>query len=228
MQVVHEVIQKLRAGQYVDRVFQQIVLVGFSIGGIVANGIADKYPEDVSAFVLIGISWDLTWIYPAFLAGLQSSASTIDPERWGHLNPLYQTQPTLATREVACFFGEYDHDALVADFATRDFDTLGAAITFTYHLVEAPEFAGPVFLGIGKSKCTLHPLAARLTHLSDDGTFCGGEVCGSQPYALYEKFPAASDHEIRVYEKTGHAILYHHAGSQMMEDVKEFLAGHKP
>jgi pimeloyl-ACP methyl ester carboxylesterase len=130
---MHEVIQKLRAGQYVDRVFQQIVFVGFSIGGIVANGIADKYPEDVSAFVLIGISWDLTWIYPAFLAGLQTSARAIDPEKWGHLEPYYQTQPTLAAREVACFFGEYDHDALVVDFATRDFDTLGAAVTFTYH-----------------------------------------------------------------------------------------------
>jgi len=32
---------------------------------------------------------------------------------------------------------------------TRDFDTLGAAITFTYHLVKAPEYKGPVFLGIG-------------------------------------------------------------------------------
>lgn len=35
---------------------------------------------------------------------------------------------------------------------TRDFDTLGAAITFTYHLVEAPKYKGPVFLGIGDRK----------------------------------------------------------------------------
>ena len=152
VQVMHQVVQKIRAGTYVDRVFKQVAFVGFSIGGIIANGIADKYPQDVDVFGFIGISWDLTWIYPAFLAGLQSSARTIDPERWGSLEPYYQTQPTLAAREVACFYGDYDKEALETDFATRDFDTLGAAITFTYHLIAAPDFTGPVFLGIGESK----------------------------------------------------------------------------
>ena len=152
MQAMHEVIRLIRGGQYVGRQFKQIAFVGFSIGGIIANGLADKYPHDVDVYVLIGISWDLTWIYPAFLAGLQTSARTIDPDRWGHLEPYYQTQPTIEAREVACFYGEYEKDALAADFATRDFDTLGAAITFTYHLVDAPHFTGPVFLGIGESK----------------------------------------------------------------------------
>lgn len=149
---MHQVVQKIREGAHVGRIFKQIAFVGFSIGGIVANGLADKYPQDVDVFVLIGISWDLTWIYPAFLAGLQASARTIEPQRWGHLEAYYQTQPTLAAREVACFYGDYDKEALETDFATRDFDTLGAAITFTYHLVAAPDFTGPVFLGIGESK----------------------------------------------------------------------------
>lgn len=38
----------------------------------------------------------------------------------------------------------------------RDFDSLGAAITFVYHLVEAPQYTGPVFLGIGDRECTNH------------------------------------------------------------------------
>lgn len=152
VQAMHQVVQNIREGMYVERKFKQIAFVGFSIGGILANGLADKYPHDVDVYVLIGISWDLTWIYPAFLAGLQVSARTIDPERWGHLEAYYQTQPTLAAREVACFYGDYDKEALETDFATRDFDTLGTALTFTYHLVAAPNFTGPVFLGIGESK----------------------------------------------------------------------------
>ena len=66
MQAMHEVIRLIRGGQYVGRQFKQIAFVGFSIGGIIANGLADKYPHDVDVYVLIGISWDLTWIYPAF------------------------------------------------------------------------------------------------------------------------------------------------------------------
>ncbi|KAI2488250.1 Hydrolase [Pyrenophora tritici-repentis] len=212
VQAMHEVIRLIREGQYVGRQFKQMAFVGFSIGGIIANGLADKYPHDVDVYVLIGISWDLTWIYPAFLAGLQTSARTIDPDRWGHLEPFYQTQPTIEAREVACFYGDYEKDALAADFATRDFDTLGAAITFTYHLVDAPHFTGPVFLGIGEN----------------DGTFCGGPKCGSQPYAVYDKFPTASAHDVKVYANTGHAILYHRSGPKLMEDVQSFLAAHRP
>ena len=53
---------------------------------------------------------------------------------------------------------KYRTDIWVADNRqTRDFDTMGAAITFTYHLVEAPEFKGPVFLGIGRGTNTPLP-----------------------------------------------------------------------
>lgn len=39
---------------------------------------------------------------------------------------------------------------------TRDLDSLGAAITFTYHLVESSKYAGPVFLGIGDGRSSGH------------------------------------------------------------------------
>jgi pimeloyl-ACP methyl ester carboxylesterase len=151
---MHQVIVQLRAGTlFTERQWNKIVFAGFSIGGIVANSLAERYPSDVDAIVLLGISWELLWIYPAFLAGLQDAARNIDPVRWGALPSFYQTHATLATREVACFYGAFDRGALEADFAYRDFDTLGAAVTFTYHLVVAPAFSGPVFLGIGESEC---------------------------------------------------------------------------
>ena len=154
VEVVHQVILQLRAGMvYPQRQWNKVVFVGFSIGGIVANSLAEKYTSDVDVIVLLGISWDLLWIYPAFLGGLQDAARNIDPVRWGALPSFYQTHAALATREVACFYGAYDRGALEADFAYRDFDTLGAAVTFTFHLVAAPLFSGPVFIGIGESEC---------------------------------------------------------------------------
>lgn len=157
MQVTRGVIQQLKTGALSSgHVYRNVTVVGFSIGGIVANALADKYPDEVDSLVLLGISWDLTNIYPAFLSGLQQSAQLIDAQRWGHLPLTYQTHATIGTREVACFAGQYDREALETDFALRDMDTLGAAITFTYHLVTARNFSGPVFLGVGECEFPSH------------------------------------------------------------------------
>ncbi|KAI1381059.1 Alpha/Beta hydrolase protein [Hypoxylon crocopeplum] len=204
---MHDLIQKIRKGEVGGRAWDKIVLVGFSIGAITANSLALQYPNDVDGIVLHGISWDATWIYPAFLSGLQGPAQQIDPDKWGGLQPTYQTQSSREGRLVACFAGSYDPDIVEYDWQTRDFDTLGAAITFTYHLVEAPEFKGPIFLGIGDR----------------DSTFCGGKFCREQPYALYNRFPKAQAYDIKIYEETGHLILYHHSAQQLMVDTIGFL-----
>ncbi|KAL7622051.1 hypothetical protein AAE478_007552 [Parahypoxylon ruwenzoriense] len=207
---IHHLIQKLRNGEVGGKTWDKIVLVGFSIGAITANSLARQYPDDLDAIVLHGISWDATWIYPAFLSGLQAPAQQVDPEKWGAIPPTYQTQSTREGRLVACFAGSYDPEIVEYDWQTRDFDTLGAAVTFTYHLVEAPEFKGPVFLGIG----------------DQDSTFCGGRYCREQPYAVYNKFPQAQTHDIKIYGETGHLILYHHSAVQLIADTLNFLKTH--
>lgn len=149
----HQVIKQLRETDIAGgRRWDKIVFVGFSIGAITANSLAAQYPDDADATILHGISWDISWLYPAFLAGLQASAQLIDPEKWGHIAPMYQTQSTREGRKAACFAGSYDEEIVEHDWLTRDFDSLGAAITLTYHLVEAPKYKGPVFLGIGDRK----------------------------------------------------------------------------
>lgn len=233
VETVHQVIQQLRDGKVAGVKWRKIALVGFSIGGIVANSLSAQYPSDLNAIVLHGISWDTTWVYPAFLSGLQSPAARIDPGRWGSIPPQYQTQSTREAREASIFYGSFDRGILEADFYYRDFASLGAAMTFTYHLVDAPEYRGPVFLGIGESKfdksCLIWAISAStdmLVFWSDDSTFCGGTKCIGQPYELYNRYPEASNHTVQVYESTGHLILFHHAGAQLMEDSLHFLKAH--
>jgi len=114
---VHQVIRKMRTTDEVGgRQWDKIVFVGFSIGAIAANSLAAQHPEDSDAIVLHGISWDPSWIYPAFLAGLQAPAQQVDPEKWGHLEPFYQTQSTREGRLAACFAGEYDPGAVELDW----------------------------------------------------------------------------------------------------------------
>ncbi|KAK4642730.1 hypothetical protein QC761_400190 [Podospora bellae-mahoneyi] len=211
VETAHSVIRQLKETSVVgNRQWDKVALVGFSIGAIVANSLALQHPDDSDAVVLHGISWDATWIYPAFLAGLQGPAQQIDPEKWGHLEPYYQTQANREGRRAACFAGSYEEGIVEYDWLTRDFDSLGAAITFTYHLVDAPEYRGPVFLGIG----------------DQDSTFCGGQYCKHQPWDLYRKFPEATGYDVKVYPETGHLILYHDTAEQLMTDTVKFLRKH--
>ena len=173
METIHQVIQKLRSGEINQVKWKKVALVGFSIGAIVANSISQQYPADLDAIVLHGVSWDTSWIYPAFLSGLQQSAVQIDPIKWAHLPATYQTQPTRAARQAACFYGSFDPGVLEPDFLYRDFDSLGAAMTFTYHLVSAPEFHGPVFLGIGESEHLLFFSSVILDSRPSDNTIFG-------------------------------------------------------
>ena len=167
-------IQQLRAGEIGGRKWDKIIVVGFSIGAITANSLAQKYPEDADVILLHGITWDTTWVYPAVLAGNLGSPSQLDPVRWGSVGDFYQTQGTRQGREAACFNGNFDRSVLETDWYvylnapmrtafglvdvdlilrnTRDLNPYGEAFTFTFHLVTAPAYNKPVFLGIGDSK----------------------------------------------------------------------------
>jgi pimeloyl-ACP methyl ester carboxylesterase len=206
---MHEVIQQVKSPALLGKTFDKIAFVGFSIGGIVANGLADRYPDDVDMFVMLGITWRKGYIYPVFLIEGQAPARRVDPARWGDFEEYYQTQSTLPGRELACFWGDYEPGALDMDFRTRDTDTLGTAVTFTFHLVTAPAYSGPVFLGIG----------------DNDGTFCGAS-CGSAPYEIYDRFPRASDYDVKVYPRTGHALMYHTVAPEIQRNVRDFIKKH--
>lgn len=107
-------------------------------------------------------------------------------------------------------------------------------MTFVYHLVDAPQYKGPVFLGIGDRAfffiftgfIHIRTPSTDIDLILGDSTFCGGQFCGSQPYALYDKFPQAMDHVIKVYPETGHLILFHHSAPALMKDTLRFLAEH--
>jgi len=105
---IHQVIQQLRNGDIGGKKWKKVILVGFSIGAITANSLAQQYPGDVDVIVFHGVSWDNSWIYPAFLSGLQAPARQIDPQKWGNLQAFYQTQSTRQGRLAACFAGSYE------------------------------------------------------------------------------------------------------------------------
>ncbi|KAK4238040.1 hypothetical protein C8A03DRAFT_33997 [Achaetomium macrosporum] len=184
----------------------KVVPIGFSLGAVTLISLADQYPEDGDAIVLHGVSWNAATLYPAFFAGFQVAAAQVDPAKWGHIPTSYTTQSTPRSREITCFYGDYDKGILPLDFELRDFDTLGASITIPSHTVYVKGYTGPVFLGNG----------------DEDATFCGRR-CGVDPYEMWPNFPNAADHVVKIYPETGHVIHLHRAVTQLIEDTHAFL-----
>ena len=151
VETIHQIVQKLRAGEIGGKVFNKIIPMGFSLGSCMLVSLADQYPQDVDTVIIHGFTWNAGLLYPGYLAGFQTSARLVDPQRWGTFSPQYLTQATAAARKVAAFFGDYDREVLPIDFELRDLNTLGAAMALPFHSVTAHQFRGPVFLGIGDS-----------------------------------------------------------------------------
>ncbi|KAI1262344.1 hydrolase [Xylariaceae sp. FL1019] len=206
VQTLHDIIQQLRTTTLLGKTFSQIAYVGFSVGAIVGNGIADRYPNDVDMLLFLGITWMKDYIYPVFMAGGQTAAAKVNPRKWGKLEEYYQTQPSILGREMSLYSGDYETGALEMDHAMRDTDTLGAAVAFPFHLVTATNYTGPVFLGIGEN----------------DGIFCGGS-CGDMPYGVLGRFPQASLHKVKIYPRAGHALVFHQCARELQKDVLGFL-----
>ena len=61
--------------------------------------------------------------------------------------------------------------------------------------------------------------------LLDDVTFCGPN-CEDHHLEVYNRFPNASDHFAKAYPNTGHNILLHYSGADMMNDVMTFVNKH--
>ncbi|KAL4890077.1 Alpha/Beta hydrolase protein [Aspergillus ambiguus] len=203
---VHHMFKLLKAGQIGGVVYDKVAYVGFSIASIAGVSLAYQVPDAIDALVLHGFTWDIQDLYPAFLSGLQVAANGLEKPEWKQYPAEYTTQMNPAGRRAAVFYGNFDPEIVPVDFYLRDLDTLGLSISLAYHLVTPNLYKGPVMLANG----------------DQDATFCG-RACGSAPYELYDRFPNATDHDIKVYPQAGHGIHLHHYAQQLMDDTLAFL-----
>ena len=151
----------LKQGHFGGKKYK-VVYIGFSIASVYGVSLASQYPNAVDAMMLHGFTWNITDAYPGFLSGLQVPVNSLEKSEWKHLQAYYQTQPTAVTRESVCFYGDYDQGLLPTDFKLRDMDSLGQAVSFGFHLVQAPDFKGPFFLANGNRKPSDSPQYASL------------------------------------------------------------------
>ena len=142
----------LKTGQIGGQAYNKVAYTGFSIGAVAGVSLASQYPDAIDAVILHGYSWVVKNLYPGYLAGLQAPVNGLEKPEWRNISSLYQSQSTPQARQAVVFYGDYDPNILPVDFDLRDMDALGLALSFGYHLIPAPNYTGPVFIGDGNRK----------------------------------------------------------------------------
>ncbi|KAF8863223.1 hypothetical protein BDZ45DRAFT_738558 [Acephala macrosclerotiorum] len=131
---MHEIIKLARVGgNPFPRIFQNIIVVGASMGSLNANYLNVNYPQDVNATILTAFSKDWASVIPGFTvtAGLVPAVG-VNYAKYGSLDPGY-LQATIQSGVAALLFygpGQYyDTNFIAQDYNNRGTITVGEAAT---------------------------------------------------------------------------------------------------
>lgn len=194
--VLHQVVGELRSGRVGGVAFRNVVLVGHSLGSIIAV-VEDAAYQDASAVLLTGFSHSLN---PAALTSLPDFLypTQLDPQ-FGLLSPPGYVTTVPGTR-TTLFYNPADADPAVISYDERHKDELAtgqAELLADLVLPESLAIRVPVFLMNG----------------SDDFLFCGGLVNCTTPATLKASeeayFSPAAELETAIVPGAGHDLNLH-------------------
>ena len=103
VEILHGIVQVLRAGKIASKVFKHVIGVGHSYGSIVQIAQNAKYPDDVDAAVLTSFVNDLAYLPTTVLANNPSIASTNNPAKFGNLPTGYLVHDTPISLQLPFF-----------------------------------------------------------------------------------------------------------------------------
>ncbi|RDW59810.1 hypothetical protein BP6252_12897 [Coleophoma cylindrospora] len=212
-EILHELIQMLRAGGIGATAFENVVGVGHSFGsGLTVSNTVD-YPEDLDAAVLTGFSIDLSG-QPIFVAGIGLDiAANNNPTRFGSLPNGYMISSTVSNNQFGFFRApNFDPLALWAAEATKQTFALGELFTNSLLGGIATKFTGPVDVVNGEN----------------DVPSCNGNclVPTNAAAALIQAvYPAASNSsQYYTAPGTGHGLNLHFTAPAAYQHILHFLA----
>lgn len=216
--VVHELVQKLRAGKIGGQAFTKVVTVGHSLGTLIGMIEAAKY-HDVDGFIPTGILHDLNVLFVPDLTPMLYPAA-LDPAFRG-LDPGYlTTEPS--NRGVPLFYnpGHYDPGALAADQQyARDTVTDLELALFPATILDGTTLTinVPTLVVIGQ----------------DDEIFCGGvggADCSTAASVKAHETPYWPQADLSTYvlAGAGHDINMHYGATDWFAAARQWLQGTFP
>ncbi|KAK2774696.1 hypothetical protein CKAH01_13142 [Colletotrichum kahawae] len=213
LEILAELVRKLRDGCFSDHKFSTVVGVGHSFGSALTQGITATYPSLLDAAVLTGFTVNGSGM-PGFSLGQNPAiAATNQPSRFGNLSTGYLVIDSMISTQTTFFHHPgFDSRLLVLADAIKSTVTLGEFFTTKLTAKMATVFSRPLALVSG----------------NEDLGFCSEncsypiDLLAETAKALYPKIPS---NMIETYSVplTGHGLNLHYSAGRTFKFIHEFL-----
>ncbi|KAH8198848.1 hypothetical protein TruAng_006956 [Truncatella angustata] len=205
VELLHSLIELLKGGNSRVGQVDGLVYVGHSYGSSLGNNLAERYPEDVDAYILTGFSSNVT-ISSNDIAYYESAA-TVD-DRFKSLPLGYLTVSTEKARTASFYGGLFDESLAQYDYSREDSVTVG-------------EFLSPGLRPVA----TTYTRNVLVLNGDRDSLFCAGSP--SDCAQILNKtgqdlFPQAA-YEYLVISNTGHCLTLHRSAPQTFATAHDWL-----
>ncbi|KAE9367308.1 alpha/beta-hydrolase [Stipitochalara longipes BDJ] len=222
---LHEIIAMARGGTLPLPVpgtsFDKIIVVGHSLGSVVANNLNANYPSDADATILTGYAY----FFPPQFTGVFAESWILPAE----LDPRFATLPVgyleINNKDDFSFLfydpGQFSQALQDVDFATRGTITLGEAASVMIGSLQT-EYTGPVLVVTGQ-----HDSIYCSEFTIDLQILLGTPTCDMSSSGIVAKaktlYPLAKDFQI-VWPDAGHCWQLHDNASYTFGIAHDWLA----
>lgn len=104
VEVIHAIVRNLREGTFENITFEEVIGVGHSVGSYFTLGMTDKFPENLDALVLTGVSTYPDFIPTSFASCAFQIANTVEGKGFETLPNGYLTPAPLLSISQYNFF----------------------------------------------------------------------------------------------------------------------------
>jgi len=189
-----------------DTSFDEIIVVGHSLGSVVANNLNANYPADADATLLTGYAYFFPPQFTGVFAESWILPAQLDP-RYTNLPLGYMELNNQAYTEFLFYDpGQYSQSLETVDFNTRGTITLGEAASTMIGSLQT-EYTGPVLVITGQ-----HDSIYCSEYTIDLQIVLGTPTCVMGPNGIVGKsqtlYPLAKDFQI-VWPNAGHCWQLH-------------------
>jgi pimeloyl-ACP methyl ester carboxylesterase len=211
VEILANILAQLKVGSIIRGTkFDKIVGVGHSYGSFQVQAITKGYPALLDAAILTAYSADSSNAAEFLVASNYEIAKDVFPQKFGH-RPSYWLVTPSDSAIISTFFWPPNYDSEAFTFSRNNVDviSLGSYTTVAGVVGTAPDFTGKVHVITGdKDLSSCHYNCST-----------GGPVAAVKQY-----YPnPLCNFTYQIVPNTGHSIVPHYTGPQVLEDMLDFI-----
>ncbi|KAK4508118.1 hypothetical protein PRZ48_001856 [Zasmidium cellare] len=214
IEILHALIDALRRGRLSSRCFSKIVGIGHGYGAAVQLGVNRKYPDDLNASIITGLSDRLEHFGLALLGTAPAVASENAPANFSNDPMGYLVQNDAISLAQSLLRWPFESSILGDVLNNRGEFTIGQILTYADSIIPATRYTGPVDVVLG----------------SHDYIACGipcDQLFDQAALTLAKLFPAAANgSRSLVVPDAGHLTNLQYTSSMMYRQIAQFLQSH--